>query len=82
MLTKRTETHYRRWQEATVALLADIPEAGPELLADVVSATAEIIRQFPALVATLRAEGGWTWEEIADALGISRQAAQQRFGAR
>lgn len=32
-----------------------------------------------ALVADLR-EAGATWEDIGDALGVTRQAAQQRFG--
>jgi hypothetical protein len=32
-----------------------------------------------AVVAEAR-EAGTTWEEIGDALGITRQAAQQRFG--
>lgn len=24
---------------------------------------------------------GWTWQDVGDALGITRQAAQQRFGS-
>lgn len=33
-----------------------------------------------AIIADARANGE-TWQSIADALGISRQAAQQRYGA-
>jgi hypothetical protein len=33
------------------------------------------------LVASARREGA-TWQQIADALGMSRQSAQQRFGRR
>ena len=31
-------------------------------------------------VSDARAEG-WTWQQIGDVLGVSRQAAQQRYGA-
>ena len=31
-------------------------------------------------VSNCRAEG-WTWERIGNVLGVSRQAAQQRYGA-
>lgn len=36
-----------------------------------------------ALRATVREmrEHEWTWQQIADQLGVSRQAVQQRFGA-
>lgn len=32
------------------------------------------------VVARLREEGEYSWTDIGDALGITRQAAQQRFG--
>ena len=32
------------------------------------------------VVLRLRAEGGYSWADIGEALGTTRQAAQQRFG--
>lgn len=48
----------------------------------------ELLRQLRSDVETLerltvsecRGQCGWTWQEIGDALGTTRQAAQQRFG--
>ena len=48
----------------------------------------ELLRQLRRDVETLerltvsecRGQCGWTWQEIGDALGTTRQNAQQRFG--
>lgn len=46
-------------------------------------AAAEVIRwldfELPMIVSNARQDGA-TWDEIGDALGISRQAAHKRFG--
>jgi hypothetical protein len=54
-------------------------KAWQRLLATVASARRELDRMEFEAVQTVR-EAGATWEEIGDALGISRQAARQRFG--
>jgi hypothetical protein len=52
---------------------------------DRLRANAQLTRAAAALerelVASARREGA-TWQQIADALGMSRQSAQQRFGRR
>jgi len=51
---------------------------GLAALRSMVAAAREIDLAQHELVAELRRE--YTWNEIADALGVRRQAAQQRFG--
>ena len=57
---------------------ADGP-AWRRLLETVASARRELDRIEFEAVQTVR-EAGATWEDIGEALGISRQAARQRFG--
>jgi hypothetical protein len=38
--------------------------------------------QLTAAAVRMNVKHGWTWQAIGDALGITRQAAQQRFGRR
>lgn len=45
------------------------------------AAIREYVRQLEYHAVLLMREAGITWTEIADELGISRQAARQRFGA-
>lgn len=40
---------------------------------------ADLERELGTAVAGCRAEG-WAWQDIADVLGVTRQAVQQRFG--
>jgi hypothetical protein len=48
-------------------------------LADLLSLAGELDRAIDAAVQGLR-EAGYSWGEIASRLGVSRQAAQQRWG--
>ena len=48
-------------------------------LADLLSLAGELDRAIDAAVRGLR-EAGYSWGEIASRLGVSRQAAQQRWG--
>jgi hypothetical protein len=48
-------------------------------LADLLSLASELDRAIDAAVRGLRA-AGYSWGEVASRLGVSRQAAQQRWG--
>ncbi len=48
-------------------------------LADLLSLAGELDRAIDSAVRGLR-DGGYSWGEIASRLGVSRQAAQQRWG--
>lgn len=56
-----------------------------ESLADLVALRADVDRHISVAAAALHADTdehpGYSWTEIAQVLGISRQAARQRFGA-
>lgn len=52
-----------------------------DAIADMASATAELETAMRRAVAGLRAKG-YSWAEIAARLGVTRQAAQQRWGNR
>ena len=41
----------------------------------------DALRRFEPKLATAARREGHTWDEIGEALGISKQAAQQRYGA-
>jgi hypothetical protein len=51
-----------------------------EGLPDLLSLTHELDRALQAAVTGLRDQYGYSWAEIASRLGITRQAAQQRWG--
>jgi hypothetical protein len=55
-----------------------------DILDEIIAASeraADWLLQLQSLVRQARLDGA-TWQEIADALGVSKQAAQQRFGSR
>lgn len=49
-----------------------------EALAELVQVQAELEHSLVDAVETLRSDHGYSWAEIADRLGCTRQAAQQR----
>lgn len=51
-----------------------------ESLAELVALDAELQATIQRTVDRLRSEHGFSWGEIGRVLGVSRQAAQQRFG--
>jgi DNA-directed RNA polymerase specialized sigma24 family protein len=64
-------------------MLQQLPPAARRL-AGVLAALAEVRRTIDSLeheVTMLAREAGCTWEDIGEALGISRQAARSRLGA-
>lgn len=62
------------------AYLSRVTDDDPEHLAGLVAFLDESERSLARTVRDMRKAYGWSWTEIGDALGISRQAAQQRFG--
>lgn len=56
--------------------------ADPDDLADLVAIRDQVDELLGDVVRRMREHQGWSWAEIAAPLGITRQAAQQRFGAR
>lgn len=69
MLGRMMRAYERRVGTATMEELTDLVELRTEL--DAITKRA---------IGELRRSGSYTWEEIGTALGVSRQAAQQRYG--
>ncbi|GAA2414602.1 hypothetical protein GCM10010404_85910 [Nonomuraea africana] len=57
-----------------------IADGDIEALADLSGVVAELDHAIAQAVTKLRAEYGYSWTDIARPLGITRQAAQQRWG--
>ena len=57
------------------------PQATLDLVVITAAAYAETGKLLTSAVAAARASG-WSWEAVGTALGMSRQAAQQRFGVK
>lgn len=57
-----------------------LADSDPSDLADAVQLQAQLDQAIGAAVAQLRATHGFSWAEIARELGVTRQAAQQRYG--
>jgi hypothetical protein len=57
-----------------------VADADPEDLADLVAMRSQLDDAISVAVGNLRAHHGFTWASIGDALGCSKQAAQQRYG--
>lgn len=62
------------------AYLARVADGDPDDLAGLVAFIDETEESLAATVRAMRKAYGWSWAEIGAALGVSRQAAQQRFG--
>lgn len=54
----------------------------PVDLAELVGLRADMDAVITAAVAGMRERYGWSWAEIGNALGVTRQAAQQAYGRR
>jgi hypothetical protein len=57
-----------------------VANADPEDLADLVAMRAQLDEAITTAVEHLRTHHGFSWQSIGDALGCTRQAAQQRYG--
>lgn len=66
--------------EQLVAAVADEDRPAIERLVAGAALRTHLDRLLPRLADTARSEEGHSWASIGDALDISRQAAQQRFG--
>jgi len=58
--------------------LAD--HANPSDLADLVELQRELDECVRTSVRVMREQHGYTWQQLADELGVSKQAVQQRYG--
>lgn len=54
--------------------------ANPSDLADAVQLQRELDATIRQAVQAMRAEHGYSWQQLADELGCTKQAAQQRYG--
>lgn len=80
-------TEVARWERLTAAMLRHAAQDDPEALSQVVKVLDGAYSKLPTVVAELRAPAqhnggmapGYSWSQIAAALGVSRQAAAQRF---
>ncbi len=79
-----------RWQRLTAAMLATAATDDPAGFAQVVTVLDRARELLPAVVWQLRTRAsasggdkldGYSWQDIADELHVTRSAAAQRFGA-
>lgn len=59
-----------------------IANGDPSDLADAVKLQRQLDGIIRDAVTAMRAESGFSWQQLADELGTTRQAAQQRYGKR
>ena len=64
--------------ELTAALKSDDPALGLRA----VGALHRLAEQVEARSVRLARERGWSWEQIGDALGVSRQSIHAKYGRR
>jgi hypothetical protein len=64
--------------DLTVTLQSDDPAVGLRA----VGALHRLAEQVEASSVTLARDHGWSWEQIGDALGVSRQSAHAKYGRR
>ncbi len=54
----------------------------PEVGLAAVTALRQMLEQLEALQVKAAREDGWTWERIADALGVTRQSVHRKYASR
>lgn len=79
----------RRWERLTAAMVRKAGADDPETFAAFVKILDDARNNLPSAAAQLRSTpdaeagvsvSGYSWGDLARALGVSRQAAQKRFG--
>lgn len=70
----------KRWERQLRAMLRNGADQDPEGLAAVVDLITQAYKALPVMVELHRAEHGYSWADVAGPLGVTRQAAHERFG--
>ncbi len=68
--------------EPTQALTAATDPTDPETGLRAVAALRKLVEQLEALQVRNARQSGWSWQAIADGLGVSRQAVHQKHAHR
>jgi hypothetical protein len=63
-------------------LTANLESDDPAVGLRAVGALHRLAEQVEAINVKLARERGWSWEQIGDALGVSRQSAHTKYGRR
>ncbi len=63
-------------------IMADLRSDDPAVGLRAVGALHRLAEQVEAASVKLARERGWSWEQIADALGVSRQSVHAKYGKR
>ena len=63
-------------------LVPSIHSADPAVGLRAVGALHRLAERVEAIHVTLAREQGWSWEQIGDALGVSRQSVHAKYGRR
>jgi hypothetical protein len=77
MLDERETARYERELRAMLRRAGDEDPAGVAVIVGLLDAAQ---RALPAAVQLCRVEHGYSYTELAEAMGVSRQAVRQRFG--
>jgi DNA-directed RNA polymerase specialized sigma24 family protein len=68
--------------EDTVTMATAAGSRDPSIGLRAVASLRLLVDRLQALQVDNARERGWSWQEIADALGVSRQAVHKRYGRR
>lgn len=76
------------WRRLTASVLDQLADDDPDGLAQVLAVLESAQAKLPEIVARMRqadpddptGNPGYSWAQVGQALGVSRQAARQRFG--
>ncbi len=63
-------------------LMASVSAADPAVGLRAVGALHRLAERVEAIHVQLAREQGWSWEQIGDALGVSRQSVHTKYGKR
>lgn len=69
-------------EDSTVQVAAAAASRDPSVGLRAVASLRLLVDRLAELQVDNARERGWSWQEIADALGVSRQAVHKRYGRR